>query len=499
MKAPNQLRPRSSDGDHRDRRSQASAPDPGPRNPDPGLTDVDFASITPELLSAYDRPGPRYTSYPTAPQFSTAFGREHYERALDRAAERAGEPLSLYVHIPFCEARCTYCGCSVVISPRRGPEVRYLDAVDRELELVAGRLDTRRSLGQLHWGGGTPTYLTPEQCERLFDSITRRFTLAEGAEVSVEVDPCVTTEAHLATLRRLGFNRISMGVQDFDPQVQHAVRRVQSLELTQRLVAASRRLGFQSVNIDLIYGLPYQTVEEFARSVDRAIEAISPDRVAVFSYAHVPWIKPHQKTLEGMPLPRGWEKFRIFVAAAERFLSAGYRFIGMDHFAKPGDELTRALETGVLHRNFMGYTVMPATDQIGVGITSIGDVAGAYVQNEKNLARYERTVSEGRLPVERGLRRSEEDDMRGAVIRRLICTFRLEFAWVRKRFGIEPTEVFAREIGTLGPLVADGLVAIDEAGVRVLPRGRFFIRNICMPFDAYLPRDTGKQLYSRTV
>ena len=229
------------------------------------------------------------------------------------------------------------------------------------------------------------------------------------------------------------------------------------------------------------------------------IAELAPDRVAVFSYAHVPWLKPHQKALERLPMPRGWDKFLVFAAAAESFLAAGYRFIGMDHFARPDDELARALDGGTLHRNFMGYTVLPATDQIGVGMTAIGDVGGAYVQNEKNLARYQRELAEGRLPVERGLVRSAEDEVRGAVIRRLICTFGLDFAWVRERLGVEPREMFARELAALAAPAADGLVAVDESGVRVRPRGRVFIRNLCMPFDAYLAGDAGKTVYSRTV
>jgi oxygen-independent coproporphyrinogen III oxidase len=462
-------------------------------------TEVDFAGITPELLARYDRPGPRYTSYPTAPHFTADFGAASYREALLQAAAAADEPLSLYVHIPFCEARCTYCGCNIVISPHHGPEERYLEAIDAELELVAGLLGARRTLSQLHWGGGTPTYLTPQQCVRLFGAIARRFRIAPDAEVAIEVDPCVTRDDHLTVLRGLGFNRISLGVQDFDPRVQEAVHRVQSLELTRHLVERARELGFTSVNIDLIYGLPFQTPERFGESVGAVIRELSPDRVAVFSYAHVPWIKPHQRALETMPLPRGWDKFLILAAAAQAFLAAGYRFIGMDHFAKPDDELSHALDSGVLHRNFMGYTVQPARDLVGVGVTSIGDVAGCYVQNEKNLARYQRAVAAGELPVERGIARSPDDELRGALIRRLICTFRLDFAWLQERFGVAARECFAAELAELRQAEADDLVEIDDEGIRVKPQGRFFIRNLCMPFDTYLPRDAGKTLYSRTV
>lgn len=461
--------------------------------------EVDFASITPALLTRYDRPGPRYTSYPTAPHFQTEFSAEEYHAALHRAALTPAEPLSLYIHIPFCEARCTYCGCNVVIARRRGIEEKYLDAVEGELELVSRALGRRRRVAQLHWGGGTPTFLSPQQCRRLHDAVLRHFTLQANAERAVEVDPCVTTDAHLSVLRELGFNRISMGLQDLDPQVQAAVGRVQPLSLTRRQVTLARQLGFSSINLDLIYGLPYQTPTSFAETVEQVIGELAPDRVAVFSYAHVPWIKPHQKKLEALPMPQGWEKFLIFRAAAERFLAAGYTFIGMDHFARPGDELARALAAGTLHRNFMGYTVQPGSDLIGVGLTAIGDVGGSYVQNAKHLAHYQRTLARGEFPVERGRRRTPEDELRGAVIRRLICTFSLEFHWVREHFQVDPQSYFAPELAVLRrEYTTDGLVKVDDAGIRVLPRGRVFIRNLCMPFDAYLESGPST-LYSRTV
>lgn len=478
--------------------SPVALPVPPPLHP--GAVEVDFASITPELLARYDRPGPRYTSYPTAPQFTPQFSAGDYRVALARAAGKPHEPLSLYIHIPFCEARCSYCGCNVVIARRRGIEDAYLDHVEQELALVAAALGERRQVAQLHWGGGTPTFLTPAQCRRLHAAFTAHFTLTAGAEVAVEVDPCVTSDDHLATLRELGFNRISMGLQDLDDTVQRAVGRVQPLELTRHQVDLARQLGFSSVNLDLIYGLPHQTPESFARTAEHVIADLVPDRAAVFSYAHVPWIKPHQRALEALPLPRGWEKFLIFRAAAERFLAAGYTFIGMDHFARPQDELARALACGTLHRNFMGYTVQPGTDLIGIGTTAIGDVGGSYVQNEKNLARYGRIVAAGELPVERGRWRSGEDDLRGAVIRRLICTFNLDFGWLERTFQVDPEEYFAVELEELRrDFAADNLVRVDADGVRVTPRGRVFIRNICMPFDAYLRGGVQPVLYSRTV
>ncbi len=462
--------------------------------PGPGLE-----RLTPELLARYDRPGPRYTSYPTAPQFTPDFGEDAYRERLAVAAQRPTDPLAMYVHVPFCEHRCTYCGCNVVISPHHGPEEAYLDAVERELDLLADALGPRRTLNQLHWGGGTPTYLTPDQCRRLFDAITSRFSLNPGAEIAIEIDPCVTTMEHLEVLAGLGFNRLSMGLQDLDPKVQAAVGRIQPLELTRRHVERARELGVGSVNIDLIYGLPYQNEPEFRQTVRTVIAELAPDRVACFSYAHVPWIKPHQRQLNEAALPRGWDKFRIFAGAVEEFLAAGYTFVGFDHFARPGDELATAMDEGRVHRNFMGYTVMHAPDQIGVGVTSIGDLAGAYAANQKNLARYERAIASGHLPVERGLLRTPEDELRGSVIHRIICTLTLEFGWVRGRFGIDPAEHFADALAELEPMANDGLIVLDADGLRVTQLGRFFLRNICMPFDAFLKRPADRPIYSRTV
>jgi len=453
--------------------------------------------LTPELLDRYDRPGPRYTSYPTAPHFHEGFGEANYR---ERLAEAVEAPLSLYVHVPFCEQRCTYCGCNVVISPRRGPEEPYLGAVEAELDLLAEALGARRRLGQLHWGGGTPTYLTPAQCRRLFAAITDRFPLDPDAAVAVEIDPCVTSLEHLETLRSLGFNRISMGLQDLDPEVQKAVQRIQPLELTREHVNEARRLGFASVNLDLIYGLPLQTEQQFRATVRTVVDELSPDRVACFSYAHVPWVKPHQKRLDASALPLGWEKLRIFAGAAEEFQSAGYHFVGFDHFARPGDELAVALDEGRLHRSFMGYTVMPTTDQLGVGVTSIGDVGGAYVANERNLARYQRAVAGGLLPVERGIARTPEDELRGAIIRQIICNLSLDYSWVEEGFGVDPRSHFADALRELEEMASDGLVEMDATGLRVTPTGRFFLRNLCMPFDAYLKEaGSGGPTYSRTV
>ncbi len=460
---------------------------------------LDISGLTPELLSKYDKPGPRYTSYPTAPHFSTDFDEAAYQERLAVAAEKGDEPLSMYVHLPFCEARCTFCGCNVVISPRRGPEEPYLEALNTELNLLRSSLGNRRLLNQLHWGGGTPTYLSPDQCERLFEAITSRFPLTANAEVALEIDPCVTTMEHLATLRGLGFNRLSMGLQDLDPKVQSAIKRIQPLELTRDQVQEARRLGFDSVNIDLVYGLPLQEQSQFRDTVRTVIKELEPDRVACFSYAHVPWIKPHQRQLEDFPMPSGWEKFQLFLGAAEEFTNAGYVFVGFDHFARPGDELARAVHEDRVHRNFMGYTVMPASDQVGIGVTSIGDVAGAYVANQKKLAPYQRALENGHLPVERGLLRTPEDELRRAVINRIICGLSLDFHWIEERFELDPRRHFADALAALAPMSSDGLVEIGDQGLRVTDRGRFFLRNICMPFDTYLAQKSDAPKYSRTV
>jgi oxygen-independent coproporphyrinogen-3 oxidase len=460
---------------------------------------IDISGLTPGLLEKYDRPGPRYTSFPTAPHFTSDFDEAAYRDCLARASKRHDEPLSMYVHLPFCEERCTFCGCNVVISPRRGPEMAYLEAVDAELELLERELAPRTTLSQLHWGGGTPTYLSPDQCRQLFVAITSRFPIASDAEVALEIDPCVTSMEHLAALRQLGFNRVSMGLQDLDPDVQRAVKRVQPLELTREHVEEARRLGFDSVNIDLIYGLPLQTEASFRKTVCAVIDHLAPDRVACFSYAHVPWIKPHQRQLDESAMPGGWEKFRLFVGAAEEFAGAGYRFVGFDHFARPGDELAQALDENRVHRNFMGYTVQPASDQIGVGVTSIGDIGGAYAANDKKLARYQKASLAGRLPIERGILRSPEDELRRAVIHRLICTLRLDYEWIEGEFETDPRSHFASAIAALEPMAANGLVKLDGRGIRVTDGGRFFLRNLCMPFDNYLDSQSSGPLYSRTV
>jgi oxygen-independent coproporphyrinogen-3 oxidase len=453
-----------------------------------------------ELITAYDRPGPRYTSYPTAVEFHEGFRDAEYRARLAAASTDTGRPLSLYLHLPFCEERCTFCGCMVIITRKREVAARYLEYVERELELLGGALGARRRLAQYHWGGGTPTYLEPPQMERLHAAVRRHFEFEPGAEMAIEVDPRVTTTAHLDTLRRLGFNRLSLGVQDFTPEVQAAVNRVQGEDETRRMYDYARAAGFQSINIDLIYGLPLQSEGSFGRSVD-AVIAMRPDRLAVYSFAHVPWVRGNQKGINPADLPDARSKIGLFLEARERLLGAGYVQIGMDHFALPDDEMARAAAAGALHRNFMGYTVKPAADMIGIGVSAIGDVAGAFAQNTKKLSTYYADLDAGRFPVERGFVLDEDDLIRRYVITQLMCNFRLAWRDVDGRFGISALQYFARERQALdeGP-AAHGFVRLDEEGIDVLPVGRLFVRNVCMLFDRHLREKTGgTPVFSRTI
>lgn len=459
---------------------------------------TDELQVSAELLQRYDRPGPRYTSYPTAVEFHDRFGAADY---VDRLARiDPGQPLSLYVHLPFCEHRCTFCGCNVVITHKREVVARYLDWLDREIDLIAGLIPGRSRVIQFHWGGGTPTYLTPDQLRRLYAAVSRRFTLLPEAEVAVEVDPRVTTRDHLDSLADLGFNRLSMGVQDFTPEVQQAIGRNQDEASTRTLFDYCRQRGFGSINIDLIYGLPGQTPATFARNLDSVV-SLRPDRVAVYSYAHVPWIKGHQKRLDATRLPRGMAKLELFAQAIRTFRASGYRQIGMDHFALPEDELSVAVGERRLHRNFMGYTVHRAPTMLGLGITAIGDVGGAYVQNRRKLSTYHAALEQGLPPVEKGYALSEDDQIRRQVITSLMCNGFLRRQEIEARFGLDFGSYFAVELAELqaGP-VADGLLEIGPEVLEATPLGGLFIRNIAMVFDRYLREKTREQpTFSRTV
>lgn len=454
-----------------------------------------------ELVRIFDRPGPRYTSYPTAVEFTDRFDERAYLAQLAEAARAEDEPLSLYLHLPFCQARCSFCGCSVIVTEKRFVAARYLEYLHRELDMVATRLGNRRRVVQYHWGGGTPTYLEPAQMQALNDVVTARFEIAPDAERAIEVDPRVTTHEQLDLLRRLGFNRLSIGVQDFNPAVQDAINRHQTEEATRELYAYARSVGFHSINFDLVYGLPLQTTESFSRTVDSVIE-LRPDRLAVYSYAHVPWIKGNQKRIEPKDLPKAELKFELFSIATEKFLASGYAPVGMDHFALPDDELARASSARVLHRNFMGYTTQPASDQIGFGTSAIGDVRGAYAQNTKKLSTYYACIDAARLPIERGLVLTDEDKIRRYAISQLMCNFHLEAAEVERRFGVRFREYFAHELDELqrpGGPVSYGFVEVMRDAIEVLAPGRRFVRNVCMTFDPYLRKHAQKPVFSRTV
>lgn len=453
------------------------------------------------LLARHDRPGPRYTSYPTAIEFHEGFTGDDYLQRLESADALGDAPLSLYMHLPFCEARCLFCGCHTVITRRREVAEPYLDLLKRETELLAARLPHRRGIAQLHLGGGTPTYYTPAQLTDLLRHTLRHFQPLSGAELALEADPRVTTRDHLDALAALGFNRISFGVQDLTPEVQVAINRVQSLEQTTQLVEHARARGFHGINVDLIYGLPLQTPASFARTVESIVQ-LGPDRAAVYSFAHVPWVRGHQKRIEPRQLPAPSVKLELFAIARERFLAAGYEPIGMDHFAKPDDELAKAKRAGRLRRNFQGYAVIPGDDVLGLGISAIGDVRGAYVQNEKKLSVYEEIIKDGRLPVARGVARSPDDELRRTVIHELMCNFRVDTGEIERRFDVRFVEYFAEDLALLATCEAEGMVRTRDGVISATPVGEIFIRNLAMCFDRYQRERHAAErapVFSRTV
>jgi oxygen-independent coproporphyrinogen-3 oxidase len=444
---------------------------------------LEIGEISDAFLEKYNRPGPRYTSYPTAPVWKDDFGPSDLEQYYARA-ETAATPLSLYMHLPFCESLCLFCACNVSIQKDKSVTIPYLAALKREIDHVACRVSRKRPVIQFHWGGGTPTYLAPAQIEDLFGFTRERFSFASDTEIGIEIDPRVTNRAHLETLRRLGFNRLSMGIQDFQPKVQETVRRVQPYELTRALIVAARELGFGSLNVDLIYGLPFQTADTFQESIDQVL-TLAPDRVAMFSYAHVPWLRKQQGAFQAH-LPGGKEKFQIFRAGLARFLGAGYVYIGMDHFARPGDELATAQQNRTLHRNFQGYTTKAGADLYGMGVSAISSIGEAYAQNRREVPAYEETVTERGLATMRGYRLSADDVIRRAVIGRLLCHTVIPKREVEKEFSLSFDEYFAGELKRLEELRDDGLVVLSPGEIRVTALGRIFIRNVAMAFDRYL-------------
>jgi oxygen-independent coproporphyrinogen III oxidase len=455
-------------------------------------------SVGEEFVERYNRPGPRYTSYPTAPVWTDAFGPKQFEAAIE-AADRKGSPVSLYMHLPFCESLCLFCACNVIIRKDKSGTPPYLAILKKEIDRIAGGISRSRQVTQFHWGGGTPTYLSPEQMEGLFSYTRERFSFAPDAEIGIEVDPRVTTPAHMQSLQKMGFNRLSMGIQDFKEDVQKAINRIQPYETTRDLIALARQLGFESINVDLIYGLPYQSAESFTHTVEQIV-SLSPDRIAMFSYAHVPWLKKQQGSFVGH-LPEGMQKFDIFRNGLLKFLEAGYLYIGMDHFAKENDELAISQRNRTLHRNFQGYTTKAGADLYGMGITAISGIQDTYAQNYREMPDWAKAVNEHGLATMRGYQLSEDDVIRREVISRLLCHTVIIKDEISQKFGIDFDEYFAPELEHLKAPQEDGLVVVDDKEIRTAWLGRIFIRNLAMVFDPYLERQqlAARPLFSKTL
>jgi oxygen-independent coproporphyrinogen-3 oxidase len=454
------------------------------------------------LLRKLDVPGPRYTSYPTADRFVEAFGPAEYAQALRQRADGAivggAAPLSIYVHIPFCESVCYYCACNKVITKHHERGREYLDALAKEIELHVGLIGRGKSVSQLHFGGGSPTFLSDHEIEWLMDVLRRDFKLAPGAEISIEVDPRTATPDRLARLAGFGFNRISFGIQDFDPAVQQAVHRVQSYESVRDLIGAARALNYESINADLIYGLPKQTPESFARTIAQVTE-LRPDRIALYAYAHLPGRFKPQRRIDAADLPPPEHRIRMLGGAIAGFIGHGYTYIGMDHFALPGDALAAAKRQGRLHRNFQGYSTQPDCDLIALGVSAIGRMGATYSQNAKTLPEYYDAVRRGELPVVRGLALTRDDLVRRAVIMAIMCQGRVEFESIELAHLIKMREYFAAELAGLQPMVEGGLVEITGDSLQVTATGWFFVRGIAMAFDKNLQADKTRERFSRII
>lgn len=446
------------------------------------------APIDAELLRRHDRPGPRYTSYPTAPQFAPDFGEAALRTTI---AASNGDPiprrLSLYVHVPYCMSPCFYCGCNRIITRDKTRSAPYIERLKREISMMAPLFDRDREVIQLHFGGGTPNFFSPSELRDIVDAMRRQFRFSDAADrdISIELDPRFVSPDDIGQLAGIGFNRASLGVQDFDPDVQQAVNRVQSVEETRAVVDACRAHGFRSVNIDLIYGLPKQTVEGFSKTLDTVI-GIRPDRLAVYSYAHLPELFKPQRQLNAYDLPSADSKIALLQLAIAKLVDAGYVYIGMDHFALPDDELALAQARGGLHRNFMGYTTHANSDLIGFGVSSISHIGESFSQNPRTLPEWEIAIDEGKLPVWRGLSMSDDDVLRGEVIQQLMCQGVINKSRFERRFDIDFDAYFAEALARLESLVAEGLVTLHKDAIRVTSRGRYLLRIIAMCFDAYL-------------
>ncbi len=466
-------------------------------------TSTDEAMVIPEgLLKRLDVPGPRYTSYPTADRFVEAFGPGDYLQALrERAAGlRIGgvAPLSVYVHIPFCESVCYYCACNKIVTRHHERAAEYLHALETEIDLHVAELGAGQPVSQLHFGGGTPTFLSDGELERLMGVLKRAFRLLDTAEVSIEVDPRTADAQRLKFIRELGFNRLSFGIQDFDPDVQKAIHRVQSYESVRDLIHAARALGYESVNADLIYGLPLQTAASFERTVTQ-VASLRPDRIALYAYAHLPERFKPQRRIDGAQLPSGETRLRMLGGAIGGFLGHGYTYIGMDHFALPTDALAVAKRQGRLHRNFQGYSTQPDCDLVALGVSSIGRMGSTYSQNAKTLPEYYDALHQRRFPTVRGLAASRDDLVRRAVIMAIMCQGRVEFESIELAHLIRMEDYFGPELERLRPLAAEGLLEIDKQCIQVTALGWYFVRGIAMVFDRYVHADQTRAKFSRII
>ena len=451
-----------------------------------------------QLIQKYDKSGPRYTSYPTAVQFTENFSQSDYLQQVSLSNQRKSA-LSLYFHLPFCDTICYYCGCNKVVTKNRDRAQPYLDAVYKELEMQSKLFDATRVVHQLHWGGGTPTFISHQQMTELMQQTRRNFTLLDddSGEYSIELDPREVDAASIKLLRDLGFNRISLGVQDFNPIVQKAVNRIQSFNETRDVVLAARKNNFHSISIDLIYGLPFQSVASFDETLDKILE-LEPDRLSVFNYAHLPEMFKPQRQINADELPSAEEKLAILHHSINKLINAGYEYIGMDHFAKPDDELAIAQNEKKLYRNFQGYSTHSDCDLVAFGITSIGKIADSYSQNLKNIESYTAVIESGNLPVFRGISLTKDDLLRREVINQLICHFELNFNDIEAQFDINFSKYFAAELESLNKMQEDKLLQIKDGNILVLAEGKLLIRNICMVFDIYLKK-LSEQRFSKVI
>ncbi|WP_417551242.1 oxygen-independent coproporphyrinogen III oxidase [Methylophaga sp.] len=448
-----------------------------------------------QLIQKYDTAGPRYTSYPTALEFHESFKAKEFIEHAELSNQRGG-PLSLYFHLPFCDTVCFYCACNKIITKNRDHAAPYLENIYKELALKSALIDSSRSVTQLHWGGGTPTFISEQQMQDLMNETRRHFHIADDADISIEIDPREANADTIALLKKIGFNRISLGIQDFDPAVQKAVNRIQSEAETLAVIDAARQHQFRSISVDLIYGLPLQALSGFNTTLDKIIAA-DPDRISLFNYAHMPKLFKTQRQIQSEDLPSAEQKLSILQLSINKLTQAGYQYIGMDHFAKPDDELSLAQQQNRLHRNFQGYATHAECDLIGFGITSIGNIGDAYAQNVKTLLEYDNLLKQNQLPLMRGISLTEDDKLRRQIITRLICDFELNIMEIEQEYGIQFKEYFANAYPQLEQFAEDGLLQYNWKNIVVLPAGRLLIRNICMAFDKYSQQ--AKQRFSKVI